>query len=124
MSIESTIEKIFNSEKEVNSNLNLITFKIIDGLKQILEDDRRQKQPLILSMDEGLLIRIVKQFVSDKKNQCLIGITGESASGKTTFVNYVSKALRKKLFNESYTSLCCDDYYKDTSEELKAAGSY
>ena len=52
MSIESTIEKIFNSEKEVNSNLNLITFKIIDGLKQILEDDRRQKQPLILSMDE------------------------------------------------------------------------
>ena len=124
MSIESTIEKIFSSEKEANSNINLITFKIIDGLKQILEEDRRQKQPLILSMDGSLLIKIVKQFVSDKKNQCLIGITGESASGKTTFVNYVSKALRKKLFNESYTSLCCDDYYKDTSEELKAAGSY
>ena len=49
----------------------------------------------------------------------MIGITGESASGKTTLVNYVSK-----LFNETYTSLCCDDYYKDTSEELKRAGSY
>ena len=39
-------------------------------------------------------------------------------------VNYILKAVRKRLYNESYTSLCCDDYYKDTSEELKKAGSY
>lgn len=124
MSVETTIEKIFKPENEENPNINLITFKIIDGLKEILDEDRRQKQPLVLSIDENLILKIVKQFVRDKKNQCLIGVTGESASGKTTFVNYVSKALRKKLFNEAYTSLCCDDYYKDTSEELKAAGNY
>ncbi len=103
---------------------SIITFKIIDGIKDILEEDRQQKQPLFLSIDEKLLIKYVKEFMNNKHKQFLIGITGESASGKTTFVNYVSKALRKKLFNESYTSLCCDDYYKDTSEELKKAGSY
>ena len=32
--------------------------------------------------------------------------------------------MRKKLYNETYTTLCCDDYYKDTSKQLKAAGSY
>ena len=92
--------------------------------KDILEDDRQQKQPLFLSIDEKMLIKLAKDFIENKQQQCLIGITGESASGKTTLVNYVSKAVRKKLFNETYTSLCCDDYYKDTSAELREAGSY
>lgn len=105
-------------------NSSSIAFRIIDGIKDILEEDRKQKQPLFLSLNEQMLIKLVKEFVVNKRQQCLIGITGESASGKTTLVNYISKALRKKLYNETYTSLCCDDYYKDTSEELKMAGSY
>ncbi len=120
-------ERLISQEENLRNreeNISIAVFKIIDGLKDILEEDRQQKQPLILSLDEKLLIKIVKEFVFNKQKQCMIGITGESASGKTTLVNYVSKALRKKLFNESYTSLCCDDYYKDTSEELKQAGSY
>lgn len=123
MSSESILEreKYRNSQKE---DISIAVFKIVDGIKDILEEDRQQKQPLILSLNEKLIIKTVKEFLMDKQQQCLIGITGESASGKTTFVNYVSKALRKKLFNETYTTLCCDDYYKDTSEELKAAGNY
>ena len=123
MSGETTIEKD-KLEISKQENTSMIVFKIVDGIKEILEEDRQQKQPLVLSLNEKLLIKIVKEFLENKQQQCLIGITGESASGKTTFVNYVSKALRKKLFNESYTTLCCDDYYKDTSEELKRAGSY
>ncbi len=123
MSEEALISKEKNPVNKVD-NTSIAVFKIIDGIKEILEEDSQQKQPLILSIDEKLLIKIVKDFVCNKQRQCLIGITGESASGKTTLVNYVTKALRKKLFNESYTSLCCDDYYKDTSEELKLAGNY
>ncbi len=103
---------------------NVTVFKIVDGIKDILEEDRQQKQPLFLSVNETLLIKILRGFLENRDKQCLIGITGESASGKTTLVNYVLKALRKKLYNETYTSLCCDDYYKDTSKELKEAGSY
>ena len=105
-------------------NHNVTVFKILDGIKEILDEDRQQKQPLFLSVNETLLIKIIRSFLENKGKQCLIGITGESASGKTTLVNYVLKALRKKLYNETYTSLCCDDYYKDTSSELKEAGSY
>ena len=124
MSGERILERERYAESLREENQSLAVFRIIDGIKEILEEDRQQKQPLILSLNEKLLIKTVKDLLTCKRQQCLIGITGESASGKTTFVNYVSKALRKKLFNESYTSLCCDDYYKDTSAELKAAGSY
>ncbi len=121
MTSESVLEKELNQEKK---DVNIAIFKIIDGIKEILEEDRKQKQPLILSLNENLLIKTIKEYFKNEHKQCLIGITGESASGKTTLVNYVLKALRKKLYNETYTSLCCDDYYKDTSEELKSAGSY
>ena len=121
MTSESILEKELNQEKK---DVNIAIFKIIDGIKEILEEDRKQKQPLILSLNENLLIKTIKEYFKNEHKQCLIGITGESASGKTTLVNYVLKALRKKLYNETYTSLCCDDYYKDTSEELKSAGSY
>ncbi len=121
MPTESTlIEKSVQDENKIN----LAVFKILDGIKDILEEDRKQKQPLILSFNENILLKIIKEYIGNKEKQCLIGITGESASGKTTLVNYMSKAIRKKLYGETYTSLCCDDYYKDTSEELKAAGSY
>ena len=124
MAGESTLERELSVKENKKADMSLAVFKIVDGIKDILEEDRKQKQPLILSMNENLLIKTVKEFLQNNRQQCLIGITGESASGKTTLVNYVSKALRKKLYNETYTSLCCDDYYKDTSEELKKAGSY
>ena len=126
MSGESTILQELSKFSSVVSEdrSSLIIFKIVDGIKDILEEDRQQKQPLFLSIDEKMFIKLAKDFICNRQQQCLIGITGESASGKTTLVNYVSKAIRKKLFNETYTSLCCDDYYKDTSAELREAGSY
>lgn len=119
-------EILINRENEVKRNgyLTNVTFRIFDGIKEILQKDRQQKQPLFLSINEQMIIKIIKEFVVNNQKQCLIGITGESASGKTTLVDYVAKALQKKLYNGIYTSICCDDYYKDTSKELKEAGSY
>lgn len=125
MTSESIIEKeSYKNNPNNYDDKSIVIFKIIDGIKEILDEDRQQKQPLFLSVNEKLIIKTVKEFLNNKQRNYLIGITGESASGKTTLVNYVSKALRKKLYNETYTSLCCDDYYKDTSELLKEAGSY
>ncbi len=123
MTSEGILEREQN-RAQIEQDKSIIAFKIIDGIKDILEEDHHQKQPLFLSINEKLLINMVKEYVMNQQKQCMIGITGESASGKTTLVNYVTKALRKRLFNETYTTLCCDDYYKDTAEELKAAGSY
>jgi uridine kinase len=124
MSGENVLEREKYTADYSNEDIAVVAFKIIDGIKDILDEDRQQKQPLILSINEQLIIKLVKSSIANHQKQYLIGITGESASGKTTFVNYMSKALRKKLYNETYTALCCDDYYKDTSEELKQAGSY
>lgn len=97
---------------------------IADALKKILEEDKLQPQPLFLKTSENLILNIARKVVQEKKRIFLIGITGESASGKTVFVDNTIKACVKDPKQGIYTVIRCDDYYKDTSKELKEAGSY
>lgn len=98
--------------------------KIVDALKKILEEDKQAEQPLFLRTSENLILNIARKVVLDKKKTFLIGITGESASGKTVFVDNTIKACVKEKREGIYTVIRCDDYYKDTSKELIEAGSY
>ena len=104
-------------------NMEIIS-QIVDALKKILEEDKKEKQPLFLKTSENLILDIAKKVVLEKKKTFLIGITGESASGKTVFVDNTIKACVKDKKEGIYTVIRCDDYYKDTSKELEEAGSY
>ena len=97
---------------------------IVDSLKQILKEDSLAEQPLFLGISDNLIMNIARMVVQEKKKIFLIGITGESASGKTVFVDNTINACVKNKREGIYTVIRCDDYYKDTSCELKEAGSY
>ena len=101
-----------------------IISQIVESLKNILEEDKLQTQPLFLKTSENLILNIARKVVQEKKKTFLIGITGESASGKTVFVDNTIKACVKEKKEGIYTVIRCDDYYKDTSKELIEAGSY
>ena len=107
-----------------NSEKTGLIFKIVTSLNKILREDQMQKQPLFLSINEKFLLKFVTKAVRNPQKSYVIGITGESASGKTTFVNFAAKALLKDDRKDLFTTVCCDDYYLDASEELKKAGSY
>lgn len=103
--------------------MELIT-TIVESLKQILDEDKQEKQPLFIKISDGFIMNIARKVVQEKKRTFLIGIAGESASGKTTFVDNTVKACVKDKVEGVYTVIRCDDYFKDTSKELKEAGNY
>lgn len=105
------------SDMEIISN-------IVESLKRVLEEDKKEIQPLFLKTSDNLILNIARKVVQEKKKTFLIGITGESASGKTVFVDNTIKACVKDKKEGIYTVVRCDDYYKDTSKELQEAGSY
>lgn len=107
----------------INNDMELIS-SIVDALKAIIEEDKKEAQPLFLKLQDNFIMNIARKVVQDKKRTFLIGITGESASGKTVFVNNTTKACVKNAKEGIYTVVTCDDYYKDTSKELQEAGSY
>ena len=104
-------------------DMNLIS-SIVECLKEILEEDKKERQPLFLQVKEGFIMNIARKVVQEKKRTFLIGIAGESASGKTVFVDNTIKACVKDNREGIYTVIRQDDYYKDTSKELQEAGSY
>ena len=67
-------------------DMNLIS-SIVECLKEILEEDSKAEQPLFLQVRDGFIMDIARKVVQEKKKTFLIGITGESASGKTVFVD-------------------------------------
>ena len=104
-------------------DMELVT-TIVDALKEILEEDKEQEQPLFLKVADDFIMNIARRVVQEKKKTFLIGITGESASGKTVFVDNTIEAVVKEKKEGIYTVIRQDDYYKDTSKELIEAGSY
>lgn len=110
--------------KTISDRKTKLIFAIVDALNKILTEDREQKQPLFLSINENFLLNLVTKVVREPDKAYLIGIAGESASGKTTLVQNAAKALCKEGKQDLFTTICCDDYYYDQSEELKRAGSY
>ncbi len=101
-----------------------IISNIVDTLKEILEEDKKQEQPLFLRVADDFILNIARKVVQEKKKTFLIGITGESASGKTVFVDNTIEAVVRDKKEGIYTVIRQDDYYKDTSRELQEAGSY
>ena len=97
---------------------------IVDTLKEIIEEDKKEEQPLFLKVADDFILNIARKVVQEKKKTFLIGITGESASGKTVFVDNTIEAVVRDKKEGIYTVIRQDDYYKDTSKELQDAGSY
>ena len=98
--------------------------KILHNIRNVIEWDSKQKQPLILRINEAFIFKIARKAILEEDSTFLMSIAGESASGKTTLVKNTAKACLKSDTNDFYTVICCDDYYKDASKELKEAGGY
>jgi len=105
------------------ANMSKIS-KILENIRCVIAHDRKQKQPLILRINEAFIFNIARKAITQKDSTFIMSIAGESASGKTTLVKNTAKACLKSDNNSIYTVICCDDYYKDASCELKEAGSY
>lgn len=124
---EKTTDLEFFSIPKIESPLSMqeiLVNTIVQGLYKVIKEDTRQKLPLFLKIKEGFLYSIVHKIVKTHKSTIVLGVTGESASGKTTLVNNTLKACLTNPNRHVCTIISCDDYFKDTSKELKEAGSF
>ena len=116
------------SKKEIEQAKKLFNMsklsQIMENIREVIARDKKQKQPLILRINEGFIFNITRKAILEKNSTFVMAIAGESASGKTTLVKNAAKACVKSDTDDVYTVICCDDYYKDASRELSEAGSY
>ncbi|MEI8378230.1 MAG: hypothetical protein WCF95_06795 [bacterium] len=106
------------------SSHEMFVNSVVQGLYQVIKEDTKQPLPLFLKIKEGFIHSIANKIVREQRKTIILGVTGESASGKTTLVNNTLKACLKNPNKHICTIIGCDDYFKDTSKELQELGSF
>ena len=92
-------------------------------LKNIIEEDMKTDCPLFIDVKADFIKRIALQMVSNPKERILIGVSGESASGKSTLTRKVLDICISEKHKSLSTLINSDNYYKDASDKLREAGS-
>ena len=110
--------KLFN-----NINYSAQTFK---------RNDEIDRFKLIRAFDDGRIHFVVDNYKSDflkniyqqnyPQKGITIGITGESASGKSTITQMINNMAKDK--NLDFTTVNCDNYFNDTSWVYDKYGGY
>ncbi|MCQ2957510.1 MAG: hypothetical protein MJ180_01255 [Candidatus Gastranaerophilales bacterium] len=110
-------------EREENKIL-----KIENMLLEVLKWNDSLDIPIITSLKNNALRKIIRCFFYAKNRPVAIGFAGESASGKTTIANEIIRELEnfasEQNIDNFITKINLDNYYYDRSKEVIEAGSF
>jgi len=123
------IEKELNSEDKMlkpdftsKTGRELLAFYLQSKFKQILAYDKKCQTPVFREVNPNFISNFTKRLINNPSKRLLIGITGESASGKSTICNTI-----RQIIGEYYmpvSLLSTDNYFKDISDLIKKYGSF
>lgn len=123
------IDKEINSENKIlkpdfssKTGRELLAFYLQSKFKQILAHDKKCSTPLFKVVSPSFISKFTKRLINNPTKRLLIGITGESASGKSTICKEIKNTIEKHSMPVSVLST--DNYFNDISELIKKYGSF
>ena len=122
--ISHLIEKELNSaDKMLKPDFNqktgreLLAFYLQSKFKQILAFDNRAEEPIFNEVRYDFIQNFSKRLIQNPNKRIMIGITGESASGKSTICKEIKNVIDR--FNMPVSILTTDNYFNDISDLIK-----
>lgn len=136
MNIDDASDGIHNLiEKELNSNdkilkpdfsqktgRELLAFYLQTKFKQIMAYDKKASTPVIIEISPDFITNFTKRLINHPQKRIMIGITGESASGKSTICNEITDVINKLSLPVSIVTT--DNYFNDISELISKYGTF
>ncbi len=119
---EQEKEKIFKPDFSSKSGRELLAFYLQTKFKQIFLYDKKQQIPIINAISPDFISRFTKRIINNPSKRLLIGVTGESASGKSTICSEIQNVIGQ--FDMPVTVLSTDNYFKDISDLINKYGSF
>lgn len=118
----SNAEKILKPDFSIKSGRELFAFYLQAKFRQILAFDKHCKAPLFIDINPNFVNKFSRRLIDNPTKKLLIGITGESASGKSTICREIKKSIEK--FSLPISTLSTDNYFNDISKEIKEFGGF
>ncbi len=115
-------DKIQKPNFDTRMGREFLAFYLKTRFKQIINWDKKTGQNLFLSIKDDFIERFLDRLINHPKERILIGITGESASGKSTICKEISQNVER--LNLPVTILSSDNYFNDISHLIKKYGDF
>ena len=120
--IQKDSDKIFKPDFNSKSGRELLAFYLQAQFKQIFLYDKKQEVPVINAIHPNFISHFTKRIINNHKKRMLIGVTGESASGKSTICRAIKNVIEER--DMPVTVLSTDNYFNDISELINKYGSF
>ena len=123
------IEKEINSEDKIlkpdfnqKTGREFLAFYLQSKFKQVMAYDNKASQPIFREIKHDFIQRFTKRLIQNPTKRIMIGITGESASGKSTICNEIIRVIEK--FSMPVTIMSTDNYFNDISALIAKFGTF
>lgn len=118
----NSTDKILKPDFNQKTGRELLAFYLQSKFKQILAYDRKYHTPIFVDVRPDFISKFSKRIINNPQKRILIGITGESACGKSTICNQINATI--KGLNLPVSIISADNYFNDISHLIKQCGSF
>lgn len=115
-------DKIYKPDFNSKSGRELLAFYLQTKFRQIFLYDKKQPNPIINSVNPDFVNRFSKRLINKPTKRLLIGVTGESASGKSTICHEIKNVIEQ--LSMPVTVLSTDNYFNDISVLINKYGTF
>lgn len=123
------IEKELNSNNKINkpdfsneAGRKLLTSYLQSKFNQVLDYDKNAPQPVFVEIRYDFIQKFSERLISNPEKRIMIGITGESASGKSTICKSITDVISN--YGMPVTILTTDNYFNDISDLINKYGTF
>lgn len=115
-------DKIIKPDFSTKTGREFLAFYLQTKFKQIISYDKKNPTPIIKEINPNFISKFSRRLIDNPSKKFLIGISGESASGKTTICKQIKKT--SESLNLPIEFLSIDNYFNDISHLIKKYGDF
>jgi len=115
-------DKILKPDFNQRTGRELLAFYLQSKFKQILAYDRRYHTPIFNEVRPDFISKFSKRLINNPHKRLLIGITGESACGKSTICCQIKNTIES--LNLPVSIISADNYFNDISHLIEQYGNF
>ncbi len=118
----NTKDKIIKPDFSTKTGREFLAFYLQTKFKQILSHDKKTEKPIFKEINPNFISKFSRRLIENPHKKFLIGVSGESASGKTTICKQIKKTSNELNFPLEFLSI--DNYFNDISDLIKKYGNF
>ena len=118
----NSVNKLLKPDMSQKHSRELYVVYLQAKFRQLFEHDLRSVSPIIKTIKSDFVQRFSERLINNPNKKILIGISGASASGKSTICNTIHDVADKLKLPISIIST--DNYFKDISKLIEKFGNF